>query len=169
MGPNFRDALGRPTDPLAAFDAATAGDDLAAFDAATGQTHVPAGWYTATVASGELGHTRSDGRQCYRLALDLADGPQPGFRVWRTFTFDTPVNANRTKNMLAPLGLRTSADLRTPYPGPGRAVTVRVLLGVNTWQGQTTNTVERLEVVDDRTAPANPNAVDLGAAGGGDA
>jgi hypothetical protein len=167
MSPNFRDALGRPADPLAAFDAAPAGDDLAAFDAATGQTHVPAGWYAAAVAKGQLGTTRSDGRPCYRLALDLADGPQPGLRVWRTFTFDTPANANRTKGTLAPLGLRTSADLRQPYPGPGRAVTVRVLLGVNTWQGQTTNTVERLELVDDHTAPANPNAVDLDAAGGG--
>jgi hypothetical protein len=163
--PNFRDALNDPTDPLTRFDAA--GDDLAAFDAATGQTHVPPGWYAATVARGEIATTKTTGKTCYRLALDLADDPHRGFRVWRTLTFDTAANANRAKVLLDPLGLRTSADLRRPFPGPGRVVRVRVLLGVNTWQGTTTNTVERVELVEDLAAPANPNAVLLDGTEGG--
>jgi hypothetical protein len=158
--PNFRDALNGPAGDLNQFDAA-AGDDLAAFDNATGQTFIPAGWYTCTVARGELSVTKAAGKPCYRLALDVADGPHKGHRVWRTSTFDTPANANRAKTLLGPLGLRTGADLKKPFPGPGRQIKVKALLGVNTWQGATTNTIERLEVIDDRTAPSNPNSVNL--------
>lgn len=155
----FRDALNGAGN-LDRFDQAAGGDDLAAFDAATGDTHVPAGWYACTVDRGELVTTKK-GKTAYRLSLDVTDGPHAGFRLWRYFTFDTPANANRAKVGLAPLGLRTSADLRKLYPGPGRAVAVRALVGVQDRpDGTKGNDVERLEMVEDRLAPPNPNAVD---------
>ncbi|MBX9625633.1 MAG: hypothetical protein K2X82_17655 [Gemmataceae bacterium] len=166
----FRDALNGPDD-LDRFDQAPGGDDLAAFDAATGDTHVPAGWYACTVARGEVVTTKK-GKTAYRLSLDVADGPHAGFRLWRYFTFDTPANANRAKVQLAPLGLATSAALRAPFPPPGRSIALRVLVGVqNRPDGTKGNDVERMEVVADRAAPPNPNAVDpadhAGGEGGG--
>ena len=60
----------------------------------------------------------------------MADDPHRGFRLWRYYTLDNPAAANRAKLALAPLGLVTSADLRRPFPGPGRMVTLKVLVGV---------------------------------------
>ena len=159
---NFRDALNSPNDDLNNFDAAGGGDDLAAFDAATGETHIPAGVYACTVARGEVTLTKQ-AKQAYRLALDVADGPHRGFRLWRYFTFNTPGAANYAKKMLAPLGLKTAADLRKkPFPEAGRVIAVSVLVTVREDpQFGTRNDVERFVVTDDRTAPANPNAVDL--------
>lgn len=160
MAANFRDALNGPNEDLTKFDAAGGGDDLAAFDAATGETHVPAGWYACTVARGELTATKAE-KTAYRLAFDVAEGPHTGFRLWRYFTFDTPAAANWAKLALAPLGLRTSADLKKPFPGPGRVVTVRLLVTVrDDPQYGKRNDVERFDVTDDRAAPPNPNAVD---------
>lgn len=161
MAVNFRDALNDPNDDLNKFDAATGGDDLAAFDAATGETHIPAGTYTCTVARGEVTLSKQ-GKQVYRLALDVADGPHRGFRLWRYYTFGTQGAANYAKNALAPLGLNSAADLRKkPFPEPGRSITVKVLVTVrDDPQFGTRNDVERFVVTDDRTAPPNPNAVD---------
>jgi hypothetical protein len=160
MSTNFRDALNGATDDLHQFDTAT-GDDLAAFDDATGATFVPAGWYVCDLARGEVVMTKTN-KTAYRLSLDVREGPHRGFRVWRYFTFDTPANANRAKATLAPLGLRTSADLRKPFPGPGRTITLRVLVTVHDRpDGTKGNNIERFEVIDDRTAPPNPNAVNL--------
>jgi hypothetical protein len=154
--PNFRDAL---HDDLSRFDTA-AGDDLAAFDAATGETFIPAGWYACLIARGEIVTTRTTSKTAYRLALDVADGPHRGFRIWRYFTFDTPVNANRAKAALAPLGLRTSTDLRKPFPGPGRTVIVRALVTVQDRpDGSKANNLERFEITEDRTAPVSRNTV----------
>src|SRR5262245_13254640 len=129
MAANFREALNSPNDDLTKFDTASGGDDLAAFDAATGQTHIPAGWYECTVARGELTTTKA-GKTAYRIAFDVAEGPHKGFRLWRYFIFDTPAAANWAKLTLTPLGLKTSADLKKPFPGPGRVVTVKVLAAV---------------------------------------
>src|SRR5262249_25591011 len=117
MSPNFRAALSGLSNDLSRFDTAAGSDDLANFDAADGTTSIPAGWYTATVTCGELVTTKA-GKCAYRLALDVSEGPHRWFRLWRYFTFDTPLNANRAKALLAPLGLRTSADLRRPFPDP---------------------------------------------------
>src|SRR5262249_19253455 len=126
MAANFREALNDANDDLTKFDTAAGGDDLAAFDAASGETHVPAGWYDCIIARGELTTTKA-GKTAYRIAFDVRDGQYEGFRLWRYFTFDSPAAANRAKLLLAPLGLKTSADLKKPFPGPGRVVTVRVL------------------------------------------
>jgi hypothetical protein len=157
---NFRDALNDSND-LNKFDTAGGIDDLAAFDNASGQTHIPAGWHVCTIARGEVTTTKN-GKTAYRLAFDVCEGPHLGFRLWRYFTFDTPAAANWAKLTLAPLGLKTSADLRKPFPDAARVVTVKILVTVredSQWGKR--NDVERFEVFDDRTAPPNPNAVDL--------
>jgi hypothetical protein len=47
-------------------------------------------------------------------------------------------------------------------------MTVKVLLGVETWQDRTSNTIVRVNLVEEVAAPPNPNAVDLsGDAAGG--
>jgi hypothetical protein len=143
------------------FDTAGGIDDLAAFDNATGQTHIPAGWYVCTIARGEVTTTKN-GKTAYRLAFDVCDGQHQGFRLWRYFTFDTPGAANWAKLTLAPLGLKTSAELRKPFPNPGRVVKVKVFVALrDDPQWGKRNDVERFEVIDDRTAPPNPNVVDL--------
>lgn len=160
--PDFRAALGGPTDDLNKFDTAGGDGELAAFDSATGETCVPAGWYVCTVVRGELKPTKKTGKLGYRLLVEItADGPHKGFRVGRTFTFDSAYAANLAKNALAPLGLRTGADLRTLFPAPGRVITVRAFLSVGEWEGRPKNDLERLEVIEDRQTAANPNAVDL--------
>lgn len=158
---SFANALHGPQDDLGRFDAAGGPDDaLAGFDAASGQTHVPAGRYACAVARGELTTTKA-GKAAYRLALDVSDGPHAGFRLWRYFTFDTPAAANRAKAALAPLGLRTSADLRAPFPRFGTAVRVSVLVGVQTRpDGTPGNDVERVDLVRVEDALPNPHAVD---------
>jgi hypothetical protein len=161
MSMNYRDALNGPADDLTRFDTAAGGDDLANFDNASGQTHVPPGWYCCTVVRGELRPTKKTGKPGYRLAVEIADGPDKGFRVARTYTFDTAYAANLAKYALGPLGLRTGADLRKPFPAPGRTIIVRVFLTVGEWEGRPKNDLERLELVEDRPAAANPNAVSL--------
>jgi hypothetical protein len=70
--------------------------------------------------------------------------------------------ANRAKAALAPLKLYTAADLRTPIPAPGRVITCRVLVAIQTRpDGTLSNDVQRFEILKDETAPPNPFAVDL--------
>ena len=160
MSTNFRDSLNR-SDELNRFDSATGGEDLAAFDEATGATHIPAGWYCCSLVCGELITTKK-GKPAYRLTLDLCEGPHAGFRLWRYYTFESPANANRAKAALTPLGLKTSADLKKPFPGLGRSITLRALVTVQDRpDGQKGNNIERFEVVEDKTVAANPNAVNL--------
>lgn len=157
----FRDALNDTTTDLSAFDTAGAGSDLSAFDQATGATHIPAGWYSCALVAGELVTTKK-GKPAYRLALDVVDGPHRGFRLWRYFTWENPANANRAKAALAPLGLKTSGDLRKPFPGPGRSIALRVLVTVQDRpEGTKGNNIERFEVTEYKSATANPNAVNL--------
>jgi hypothetical protein len=159
--PNFREALNGPNDDLNRFDSAGSGD-LSAFDEATGETVIPAGLYLCDVVRGELVTTKTTGKTAYRLSLDVSDGPHRGFRLWRYYTFDTPSTANRAKFALAPLGLTTSAELRKPFPGPGRTVKVRALVAVQVRpDGTRSNDVERFTVESDTTAMPNPNAVNL--------
>lgn len=161
MSVNFRDALNSGNDDLNKFDSAGGGDDLAAFDEATGETSIPPGLYQCTIHQGEVITTKK-GKLAYRLAFEVSEGQHIGFRLWRYFTFDTPAAANWAKLTLAPLGLKSSNDLRKPFPAPGRVVFVRALVSVREdpqWGKR--NDVERFEVLDDRTAPPNPNAVDL--------
>ena len=161
MSVNFRDALNDANDDLNRFDSAGGGDDLAAFDAATGETSIPPGWYPCTIHQGEVITTKK-GKIAYRLAFDVIDAPHAGFRLWRYFTFETPAAANWAKLALAPLGLKSSSDLRKPFPDPGRVVIVRALVSVREdpqWGKR--NDVERFEVLDDRADLPNPNAVDM--------
>ncbi len=150
----FSDALGKFDDadePSAGFDA---------FDAADGTTHIPAGWYACTVHRGEATTTKSSGKPCYRLVLDVAEGPHAGTRLWRYYVLDSLPNANRAKAALAPLGLTTGADLRAPFPPFAKVVRVRVLIGVQDRPGfGKSNDVERLELVGIDDAPTDPDAV----------
>lgn len=151
---SFSDAINPDPDPLARFDAA-GGEDLSQFDAADGATAIPAGWYTCTVAQGEVVTTKT-AKPAYRLAFDVADDPHRGFRLWRYYVLDTLANANRAKAALAPFGLTTSAALKAPFPGP-RTITAKVLVAVQTRaDGTTSNDVVRFKVVDTAT---NPHAV----------
>jgi hypothetical protein len=153
----FSNALNEGDD-LSRFDSAEAGD-LSAFDAATGETHIPAGWYLCSVACGEVVTTKK-GKAAYRLVFDVVDGPHSGYRLWRYYTFDSPAAANRAKAALAPFGLATSVDLRKPFPGPNRVITLQVLVTAQERPGYgTTNDVERFTIVSDQTSAPNPNAV----------
>src|SRR4051794_33895902 len=111
-------------DDLGEFDRApNPADALAAFDTATGATCVPPGVYLARLESGELTLTKA-GKQAYRLRFVVVQPSEhAGFTLWRYFTFANVANANRAKVALAPLGLRTSADLkRIPFPEAGRTI-----------------------------------------------
>lgn len=157
--PNFRDALRAPSDPNR-LDNATGADDLSAFDRASGVTCVPAGIYVCTVVRGELLTTKTE-KLAYRLTFDVNDGPHAGVRMWKYLMLDTPANANRAKAVLLPFGISTSSDLRKPFPGFGRVITVRALVVVKPRQdGTDGNDIERFDVTDDRTAQPNPNSVD---------
>lgn len=148
-----------PNDPNQS-DNATGADDLSAFDKASGVTCVPAGIYVCTVVRGELLTTKTD-KLAYRLTFDVSDGPHTGFRLWKYLMLDTDAAAGRAKAVLLPFGITTSADLRKPFPGPGRVITVRALVVVKPRpDGTDGNDIERFTVIDDRSAPPNPNSVD---------
>lgn len=171
---SFTDALNMPEDdPLKNFDR-DAGDDLSAFDAAEGKSHIPAGWYVCRVTRGELVPTKK-GKTAFRVTFDVADGQHVGFRLWKWYVLTDPdpdktaAFANRAKIALSPLGLRTQHDLRRPFPGIGRAIIVRALVTEQPRpDGLPGNDVERFEVVDDRTTPPNPHAIDPTTFGGGE-
>ena len=142
---------------LGAFDAANdPADALAAFDAATGVTAVPAGEYTAEIGSGELVTTRT-GRTAYRLKFVLtAPDAYAGFTLWRYHVLDDKPNADRAKAALAPLGLRTGADLRKPFPA-GRVVVCRLVVGLQK-DDPSRNDVLRFTVVSDTPAATTSTA-----------
>jgi hypothetical protein len=130
------------------------------FDRATGVTHVPPGWYECVVIRGEMVKTKK-GKDAYRLWMEVAAGPHCKHPLWRYYTLDTLPAANQAKAALAPLGLRTGADLSRPYPAQGQVVKVRVLVAVQTREdGSTGDDVQRFELISDTPAQANPNAVD---------
>lgn len=146
-------------DDLGAFDRSPdPTDDLSAFDNATGATFVPAGWYLCRLEAGELVATKA-GKQAYRLRFVVIEpAAHTGFTLWRYCTFAAAANANRAKAALAPLGLRTSADLRrAPFPEAGRTILCRVLVAIQK-NDSTRNDVERFTVerdqCDDTTAAA---------------
>ncbi len=182
----FRDALGdsdnapenpsRRCPPVAhdPYGKPGGADPLDAFDRADGTTHVPAGVYTARVVEGGLVTTKA-GKAAYRLVLETDAGPHAGHKLYRYYVLGDPdpskaaAAANRAKAALTPLGLSTAAALRTPYPAPGREVTLRVWVGVQPRpDGTPSNDVVRFEVADDRAAPPNPNAVDPAPIAGGE-
>ncbi len=155
---------------LESFDAATdPADALAAFDAATGATCIPAGKYLCRLEAGELVTTKT-GKPAYRLRFVVVEpAAHAGFTLWRYFVLNDKPNADRAKTALAPLGLRTSADLkRTPFPDSGRVVICGVLVAIQK-SDPTRNDVERFEVVSDSTTAATPNpfAVDPNGTGEG--
>lgn len=146
-------------DDLGAFDnAPDPADALAAFDNATGATCVPAGWYRCRLESGEL-VTTSTGKQAYRLRFAVVEPAEhAGFTLWRYLVLNDPqdanrakANANKAKAALAPLGLRTGADLqRAPFPDIGRTIVCNVLVTIQK-NDPTRNDVERFTVERDES------------------
>ena len=143
------------------------GDGFAFFDAADGVTHIPAGWYQCTLESGEAVITKT-GKPGYRLRFAVYDGPHTGFALWRYFTFHDRPSAERAKLGLAPLGLKTSADLKMLFPAVGQKIVCRVLVAVQERiDGSFSNDVQRFEVESNEAAATNPFTVDLGKSEGG--
>lgn len=117
---------------LEKFDEAPAPDDaLRAFDAASGQTVLPVGEYVCKLESGEL-VTTSTQKQAYRLRFSVLEpAAYAALAVWKYLVLNDAANANRAKAALAPLGVRTSADLkRAPFPEANRQIICRVTVGV---------------------------------------
>jgi hypothetical protein len=135
-------------DDLGAFDnAPEPNDDLSAFDNASGATVIPAGWYNCRLERGELAPT-STGKQAYRLRFAVAHPSEhAGFTLWKYYF---PVaDPNRAKAALAPLGIRSGADLRrVPFPEAGRTILCRVLVTIQK-NDPTRNDVEKFEVLSD--------------------
>jgi hypothetical protein len=119
-------------DDLGAFDRAPdPADDLDAFDRASGVTVVPPGCYECRLECGELTVANS-GRRAYRLRfVVLSPSEHAGFTLWRYCMLHDTANMNRAKAALAPLGLKSGADLRrNPFPEVGRRIVCKVLVGV---------------------------------------
>lgn len=138
-------------DDLGGFDRARnpGDDDLSAFDAASGATFVPPGWYECRLEAGTL-FTTSTGKPAYSLRFAVIEPAEHvPFLLWRNCLLDA-ANANRSKAMLAPLGLRTGADLKELFPKPGRTIRCRVLVTMQK-NDRTRNDVQRFTVErDDR-------------------
>ena len=147
-------------DDLGAFDNAPepGNDDLSAFDNATGATVVSAGWYLCRLDAGELVTTKA-GNKAYRLRFVVVEPAEhTGFTLWRYYVMHDKPNAERAKAALAPLGLRTSPDLRrNPFPEPGRTILCRVLVGIQK-DDPTRNDVVRFTVEGDESAGVPPGA-----------
>ena len=145
---------------FASFDAACGADDLSAFDAATGVTVIPPGWYACRLEVGELVTTKK-GKPAYRLRFSVTEPAEhAGFALWRYYL--PTEDANRAKQALSQLGLRTSADLRrAPFPDAGRTIICNVLVTMQPKEkpdDPDRNDVERFTVVSDETSPAGPSA-----------
>lgn len=137
-------------DDLDQFDRAADPDGaLSAFDSAAGVSVIPAGWYVCRLEAGELVNT-STGKPAYRLRFAVQEPAEhAGFTLWRYYVLHDAANANRAKAALAPLGIRTSADLRrAPFPAAGRTITCKVLVAIQK-NDPTRNDVERFVVVSD--------------------
>lgn len=145
---------------FASFDAAPAADDLSAFDAATGVTVIPPGWYVCRLEVGELVTTKKN-KPAYRLRFAVCEPAEhAGFALWRYYL--PTEDANRAKQALSQLGLRTSADLRrAPFPEVGRTIICNVLVTMQKKEkpeDPDRNDVERFTVVSDETAAAPSSA-----------
>ena len=141
------------------------GFNLSGFDTADGTTTVPAGVYLCKIERGELTHTKA-GKTAYRLLFKTVEPSQhAGFTLWRWLLVGNGDAAadNRAKAALAPLGLLTSAHLRSPYPPLGTDVYVKTMATMrNDLQHGATNDIERFEPCDPpagAVAPPNPFAV----------
>lgn len=141
---------GNPFDDTAVggYDAAAGNDgfDLDGFDKADGTTTVPAGVYVCKIERGELTKTKA-GKTAYRLCLKTVEpAAHAGFTLWRWYTFGDTAADNRAKLALAPLGFKTSADLRAAYPPVGKDVYVKALVTLKADpQRGPSNDVERFE------------------------
>jgi hypothetical protein len=156
-------------DDLSAFDRAPDPKDaLAAFDAASGVTVLPPGWCVCRIECGEL-KTTLKGKQAYRLRFAVVEpAAHAGFLLWKYYLLTTTYEFNVAKTALAPLGIRTGPDLQRAFPSPGRALTCRVLVGIQR-DDPTRNDVLRFEVLSnepDTTSAGNRFLLDPNAATG---
>lgn len=103
------------TEGLAAFDAASPAEPL---------EPLPPGQYRARVLRGDLIQTKA-GTDGYRVQFEIAEGKFSGRKISRTWVF-TPKALPYSKRDLMQLGLKTSADLLTPFPRPGVEVRCRI-------------------------------------------
>lgn len=154
---------------LAGFDSAPGGYDLSGFDTATGDTTVPAGTYLCRVESGELKETAS-GLPAYVLRFSVvAPAEHSGATFWNWSMLAGQTAINRSKKELAPLGLRTLAQLQSPFPPDGEEVFCQCIVTVrDSEEYGPRNNVKRFTRCDppegEAAAPAslpNPFAVPL--------
>lgn len=149
FNPGDLDQFDRASDPA---------DALSAFDSAAGVSVIPSGQYACTLEAGEL-VTTSTGKPAYRLRFAVVTPAEhAGFILWRYYVMHDAANANRAKAALAPLGIRTSADLRrAPFPEVGRTITCNVLVAIQK-NDPTRNDVERFVVISDERDDGNAAA-----------
>lgn len=122
--------FGSNANPFDGFDSAHGNDgfDLDGFDKADGTTTVPTGVYVCKIERGELTKTKRE-KPAYRLCLKTVEPPElAGYTLWRWYVLADAAGLNRAKNALAPLGIKTSADLRASYPPIGTDVYVKALV-----------------------------------------
>jgi hypothetical protein len=146
---------------LAAFDAAPDPQkiDLSAFDKADPRSVLPVGWYSCTIASGELGTTRA-GKLCYKLRFTVIEPPEfMGRALFKTVMLHDAAAQARARMLLTPLGLTSAEALRRPFPPPGKAIFVKTLVTIQPERNgyPESNSVERFTPCD-RPAEATPGA-----------
>ncbi|MBN9523297.1 hypothetical protein J0H58_33090 [bacterium] len=135
---------GKPPGGLTAFDDAEPAPEF---------TPVPPGVYAAAVERGEYTTTKR-GDDAYRLRFLIADGPEAGRTVVRTWTFG-PRAMPYTKRDLAPFGLTTTARLLAPFPEAGRTYRVRLVVALQRGDdGVERNDIKKIDVLGTDTHPA---------------
>lgn len=143
---DFSNALptsGKPLGGIEGFDEAVAAADF---------TPIPPGIYSARVTRGEYTSTKA-GAEAYRFRFEVTDGEYAGHTVIRTWTFG-PNAIPYTKRDLAPFGLTTSAQLRSPFPQAGREYLVRLVVALQRGtDGIERNDVKRIDLVKVNESP----------------
>jgi hypothetical protein len=137
-------------------DSSSGGGGIAAFGTvatAPEFTPVPPGVYTGHVERGEYTTTKA-GAEAYRMRFRIAEGPQAGKTVVRTWTFSLKA-LPYTQLALAPFGLTTSEHLLAPFPEAGRTYRVRLVVALQRGDdGIERNDIKRIEVLGTDTHPA---------------
>jgi len=141
---DFSNAIPNGNGGINAFDSTEAAPEF---------TPLPPGVYNAIVLRGEYCSTKA-GAEAYRLKFEVADGPNAGKTVIRTWTFSSKAMPY-TKRDLAPFGLTTSAALLSPFPAAGREYLVKLVVALQRGDdGIERNDIKRIDIVRVNESPA---------------